>query len=113
MLNTTKTGLGRSVLKRWLLQPSTESEVLNDRYNAVECFARSENIHISENIQKIITVKNVPRLLKNLIAGHVPVQQWQALAQVGSRAISDQGAKLTCMEDLVPECMHFRTRSDW
>lgn len=41
-------------------------------------------VHISENIQKIITVKNVPRLLKSLIAGHDPVQQWHALAQVSS-----------------------------
>lgn len=43
MLNTTKTGLGKALLKRWLLQPSTEAEVINDRLNAVECFSRSEN----------------------------------------------------------------------
>lgn len=43
MLNTTKTGLGKALLKRWLLQPSTEAEVLTNRLNAVECFSRSEN----------------------------------------------------------------------
>lgn len=43
MLNKTKTGLGKALLKRWMLQPSTEAEVLNERLNAVECLSRSEN----------------------------------------------------------------------
>lgn len=98
MLNTTRTGLGKSVLRRWLLQPSIEAEVIEARFNAVECYARPDNIHISDSIQKVITVKNVPRLLENLVAGHVPVQQWQALAQVGHFSLKLVNETMRCTD---------------
>jgi DNA mismatch repair protein MSH5 len=82
LLNRTKTPMGKTLLKRWLLQPSLELNVLNARFDAVDCFSLAENSHIAENLHKSLTVKNIPRVIKSLIAGVNSVASWQALSTV-------------------------------
>lgn len=43
MLNLAKTQTGKSLMKRWMLQPSLDIAVLNARYDAVECFSHEDN----------------------------------------------------------------------
>ena len=76
--------MGKLLLKRWLLQPSLEIDILNARFDAVDCFSLPDNSHIAENLHKSLNVKNIPRVIKSLIAGVNSVAMWQALNSVGS-----------------------------
>src|ERR1700677_3687070 len=64
MLDNTRTTLGRSLLRTWLLMPSLSLEVINARHDAVECFTRLENIDIANVMHgQLKGIRNVPRVL--------------------------------------------------
>lgn len=76
--------MGKSLLKRWLLQPSLEPAILNARFDAVDCFSMVDNSHLAETLHRSLNVRNIPRVIKNLIAGVKSVMMWQALNGVGA-----------------------------
>ncbi|KAI9464933.1 DNA mismatch repair protein MutS [Lactarius psammicola] len=83
MLDTTRTTLGRSLLRTWLLRPSLSLTVINSRHDAVECFTRPENIDIANVMHgQLNGIKNVPRVLGALRAGKAVLTDWQGLVKV-------------------------------
>ncbi|GLB38388.1 putative ATPase domain of DNA mismatch repair MUTS family protein [Lyophyllum shimeji] len=81
-LNVTKTSLGRSLLRTWLLRPSLSLAVINQRHNAVECFLRSENVLPASVMHGHLKgIKNVPRILRIMRAGKAKVSDWQGLVK--------------------------------
>ena len=109
LLNRARTPMGKSLLKRWLLQPSLEIPVIEARLDAVECFSMPDNstflsffnsklitdysmcsstAHMAECIHKGLNIKNVPQVIKSLLAGNSPVNQWQALSSVSLKKLS-------------------------
>ena len=82
-LNNTKTALGRSLLRTWLLRPSLSLAVINARHDAVACFLRSENIVPAGVMHAHLNgVKNVPRILGVMRTGRARLSEWQGLVKV-------------------------------
>lgn len=83
MLDSTRTTLGRSLLRTWLLRPSLSLEVINARHDAVECFTLPENIDIANVMHgQLNGIKNVPRVLAALRTGKTVLTDWQGLVKV-------------------------------
>ena len=83
MLDATRTTLGRSLLRTWVLRPSLSLEVINARHDAVECFTRPENVDIANVMHgQLKGIKNVPRILVALRAGKAVLTDWQGLVKV-------------------------------
>ncbi|KAH9002749.1 DNA mismatch repair protein MutS [Lactarius hatsudake] len=82
MLDTTRTRLGGSLLRMWLLRPSLSLEVINARHDAVECFTRPENIDTANVMHgQLNGIKNVPRVLAALRTGKAVLTDWQGLVK--------------------------------
>ncbi|KAI0246737.1 DNA mismatch repair protein MutS [Lactifluus subvellereus] len=81
-LDSTRTTLGRSMLRTWLLRPSLSLEVINSRHDAVECFTRPENLDIANVMHSQLGgIKNIPRILATLRAGKAVLADWQGLVK--------------------------------
>ncbi|KAF8476686.1 DNA mismatch repair protein MutS [Russula ochroleuca] len=81
-LDSTRTSLGRSLLRTWLLRPSLSLAVINARHDAVECFTRPENLDIANIMHSQLGgIKNVPRILSALKAGKATLANWQGLVK--------------------------------
>lgn len=83
ILNNTKTTLGRSLMRTWLLRPSLSLSVINSRHEAVACFMSSENVATAIVMHGHLNgIKNVPRILSVLKAGRAKLSDWQGLVKV-------------------------------
>ena len=82
-LNNTKTSLGRSLMRTWLLRPSLSLPVINARLNAVACFLNPENLVPASVMHNHLKgIKNVPRILGLLKTGKAKLSDWQGLVKV-------------------------------
>jgi DNA mismatch repair protein MSH5 len=82
-LNYTKTSLGRSLLRTWLLRPSLSLTVISTRHDAVECFLRTENIGSANAMHGHLKgIKNVPKILAILKSGKGKLSDWQGVVRV-------------------------------
>ena len=85
ILDTTRTSLGRFLLRQWLLRPSLSLDVVNSRHDAVECLSRPDNISTGRTIAGHLKgLKNVPRVLKMVGRGLATVDQWIGVVKVCS-----------------------------
>ncbi|KAK0503937.1 DNA mismatch repair protein MutS [Armillaria luteobubalina] len=82
ILDTTKTTLGRALLRTWLLRPSLSLSVIGSRHDAVECFMRVENVGSTSSLNGHLKgIKNVPRILGILKDGRGKISDWQGLVK--------------------------------
>ncbi|RDB18026.1 MutS 5 [Hypsizygus marmoreus] len=82
ILNGTRTSLGRSLLRTWLLRPSLSLSVINARHEAVACFLHSENLVPASVMHGHLKgIKNVPRILGAMRTGRAKVSDWQGLVK--------------------------------
>ncbi|KAF8798995.1 hypothetical protein BYT27DRAFT_7177307 [Phlegmacium glaucopus] len=82
ILNGTKTTMGRSLLRTWLLRPSLSISVIRFRQDAVACFLRSENLVTSNTMHNHLKgLKNVPRILGLMKDGRAKLSEWQGLVK--------------------------------
>ncbi|KAI6114298.1 DNA mismatch repair protein MutS [Pisolithus sp. B1] len=82
IFNTTRTSLGRSLLRTWLLRPSLSLEVLEARHTAIECFLLPENTPAISALQTHLKgTTNVPKTIKTLKCGKGTANDWQALVK--------------------------------
>ncbi|KAJ6477358.1 muts domain V-domain-containing protein [Mycena vitilis] len=81
-LNTTKTTLGRALLRTWLLRPSLSLSVIKARHDAVACFISPENLVPAYAMQGHLKgIKNVPRILEMMRSGKAKLSDWQGLVK--------------------------------
>ncbi|KAF7365135.1 MutS 5 [Mycena venus] len=81
-LNTTKTTLGRALLRTWLLRPSLSLSVIKARHDAVACFIAAENLVPAYAMQGHLKgIKNVPRILEIMRSGKAKMSDWQGLVK--------------------------------
>ncbi|KAK7048433.1 muts 5 [Favolaschia claudopus] len=81
-LNTTKTTLGRALLRTWLLRPSLSLAVIKARHDAVACFIASENLVPAYAMQGHLKgIKNIPRILGMMRSGKAKMGEWQGLVK--------------------------------
>jgi DNA mismatch repair protein MSH5 len=83
ILNNTKTVLGRSLMRQWLLRPSLSLSIIKARHDAVECFMRPENqVPASLMEAHLKGIKNMPRILNTMQSGRAKLSDWQHLIKV-------------------------------
>ncbi|KAJ6508696.1 muts domain V-domain-containing protein [Mycena sanguinolenta] len=81
-LNTTKTTLGRALLRTWLLRPSLSLSVIKERHDAIACFIATENLVPAYAMQGHLKgIKNVPRILEIMRSGKAKMSDWQGLVK--------------------------------
>ncbi|KAG2066456.1 hypothetical protein BDR04DRAFT_1081862 [Suillus decipiens] len=82
ILDNTRTPLGRSLLRIWLMRPSLSIPVIAARHDAIECFLHPENLAPASTLQNHLKgIKNIPRILGLLKAGKAGVSDWQGLVK--------------------------------
>ncbi|KIL63255.1 hypothetical protein M378DRAFT_187097 [Amanita muscaria Koide BX008] len=82
ILNYTKTALGRSLMRTWLLRPSLSLPVIKARHDAVECFLRPENqVCVDQMRTHLKGIKNMPRILNTMKSGRAKLSDWQDLVK--------------------------------
>ncbi|CAA7258834.1 unnamed protein product [Cyclocybe aegerita] len=82
ILNNTKTTLGRTLLRTWLLRPSLSLQVIRDRLDAVGCFVRPENLSSASLLRTHLKgLKNIPRIMGLMRTGKSKLVDWQGLVK--------------------------------
>ncbi|EFI27157.1 mutS 5 family protein [Coprinopsis cinerea okayama7 len=82
ILNSTKTNLGRQLLRTWLLRPSLSISTITSRQDAVACFMRPENITTANLMHNHLKgIKNMPKILKALTSGRAQLSDWQGFVK--------------------------------
>ncbi|KAI0031053.1 DNA mismatch repair protein MutS [Vararia minispora EC-137] len=88
ILNNTKTSLGLSLLRTWLLRPSMSINVITNRHEAVSCFIRPENIEVAAAMHNHLKgIKNMPRILVSIRAGKASLSDWQGLVKFSFHSV--------------------------
>ncbi|KAH8825333.1 DNA mismatch repair protein MutS [Flagelloscypha sp. PMI_526] len=82
ILNTTKTTLGKALLRTWFLRPSLDPNVINARHDALDCFMDPANSTTITGVHGHLKgIKNIPRTLTMLRNGRAKLGDWQALVK--------------------------------
>ncbi|KAG6377088.1 muts domain V-domain-containing protein [Boletus reticuloceps] len=82
ILNTTRTALGRSLLRTWFMRPSLSLQVLQARHDAIECFICAENLPVFGALQtQLRGIANIPKTLGLLRSGKGKFSDWQAIVK--------------------------------
>ncbi|KAG1881991.1 DNA mismatch repair protein MutS [Suillus tomentosus] len=82
ILDNTRTPLGRSLLRTWLMRPSLSIPVIAARHDAIDCFLHPENLAPASALQTHLKgIKNIPRILGLLRSGKAGVSDWQGLVK--------------------------------
>ncbi|KAK0569544.1 hypothetical protein OC861_000813 [Tilletia horrida] len=80
ILDTTRTPLSRPLLRRWLLLPSTEIEVIKSRQAAVSAFTQHRNQPVVQSMgRELKGVKNLPKMMTKLSNGTAKLPDWKAV----------------------------------
>ena len=83
ILNNTRTTLGRSLLRTWLLRPSLSLATIRFRHNAVECFTLADNFVTASATQLHLKgMKNIPHIMSQMRSGRSTLTDWQGLVKV-------------------------------
>ncbi|KAI0246735.1 DNA mismatch repair protein MutS, partial [Lactifluus subvellereus] len=81
-LDSTRTTLGHSLLRTWLLRPSHTLEVVNSRHDAVEYFTLPDNPDIANVMHSQLGgIKDIPRIFPTLRAGKANLTDWRGLVK--------------------------------
>jgi DNA mismatch repair protein MSH5 len=83
ILDNTRTSLGRSLLRTWLMRPSLSIPVIAARHDAIECFLHPENLAPASALQTHLKgIRNIPKILGLLQSGKAGIGDWQGLVKV-------------------------------
>ncbi|KAL1722791.1 DNA mismatch repair protein MutS [Schizophyllum commune] len=82
IINTTKTTLGRQLLKTWFLRPSLSIPIITARHDAIDCFLSPDNNSPVRSMHGHLKgIKNVPRILATIKSGGATLVEWQGLVK--------------------------------
>ncbi|GAA5826364.1 hypothetical protein JCM5353_004733 [Sporobolomyces roseus] len=83
IVNMTRTPLGSVLMRQWLIRPSLELELIEQRHETVACLLRTENASAVEAIRKELKmVKNANKALATLLHGRGSLREWLILWQM-------------------------------
>ncbi|GAA6016452.1 hypothetical protein JCM11491_002419 [Sporobolomyces phaffii] len=92
IVDLTRSPLGRSLMRQWLIRPSLEMAVIEERHETVACFLLVAADAIRSHLK---SVKNVNTALIALLSGRGKLREWSALYAVLCYSILIQGAALS------------------
>ncbi|XP_067137660.1 mutS protein homolog 5-like isoform X3 [Centruroides vittatus] len=80
IINKCKSSFGSKYLKKLLLQPTQDIEILKQRQDAVAYFVTPQNVEVVYNLQNCLkNIKHIPRILSHMLNSHASVNDWKAL----------------------------------
>ncbi|PLW12139.1 hypothetical protein PCASD_17942, partial [Puccinia coronata f. sp. avenae] len=80
ILNECITHNGKLLLRNWLLRPSTKSQVIESRHDAIECFLESGNAdHTGKMRKDLKLLGNISRTTMIISSGKSRVGEWGSL----------------------------------
>jgi len=82
ILNSTRTSLGRRLLRNWFLRPSLSLSIITSRHDALSCFLRPENLVTANTMHAHLKFGNIPHVFTLLRGGKAGVREWQAVVKV-------------------------------
>ncbi|KAE8232444.1 hypothetical protein CF326_g2529 [Tilletia indica] len=80
ILDSTRTPLSHSLLRRWLLLPTTDIGVIESRQAAIATFSSHKNTPATQSITRELKgVKNIPVMVSKLLNGTSRLSDWKAV----------------------------------
>lgn len=80
--------LGKSLLKIWLLRPSTTLSIIRARHDAVECFCLPENVVTTNAMHNHLKgFKHIRRIMGEMRSGKAKLGDWKNLVKVSSSVL--------------------------
>ncbi|KAE8186247.1 hypothetical protein CF335_g7499 [Tilletia laevis] len=80
ILDSTRTPLSHSLLRRWLLLPTTDIAVIENRQAAISTFSSHRNTAAIQSITRELKgVKNIPVMVTKLLNGTARLLDWKAV----------------------------------
>ncbi|XP_064626771.1 mutS protein homolog 5-like [Lineus longissimus] len=88
IMNRCKSVIGSKMMKLWFMRPIRNPVLLAERLDAVEFFANSRNIEMTNSLHNCLKhIKNVPRILTRMRKAQASVGDWQALYKTAYNAV--------------------------
>ncbi|GAA5937745.1 MutS family protein MSH5 [Sporobolomyces koalae] len=95
ILNLTRSSLGSSLMRQWLIRPSLELSVIEQRHETVACLLRPENAAPADTIRSHLkSVKNPNKAVLTLLHGRGKLREWTTLYQMVYSSILIRDAAL-------------------
>ncbi|GAA5902689.1 uncharacterized protein JCM6883_007208 [Sporobolomyces salmoneus] len=96
ILDLTRSPLGRALMRQWLIRPSLELEVIEERHETVACLLRPENVAVADAMRSHLkSIKNANKSLFLLLSGRGKLREWTSLYSVLCFSIMLHDAALT------------------
>ncbi|XP_023239367.1 mutS protein homolog 5-like isoform X4 [Centruroides sculpturatus] len=90
IINKCKSSFGSKYLKKLLLQPTQDLEILKQRQDAVAYFVTPQNVEVVYNLQNCLkNIKYIPRILSHMLNSHASVNDWKALYKITETFTTD------------------------
>ncbi|KND00198.1 MutS family protein MSH5 [Spizellomyces punctatus DAOM BR117] len=87
IMDTTKTPMGRALLRQWFLRPSMSLDVIRERHTAVGYFLRPDIQFAMNQLRGSLKhVKNIPKILTKMRT-HASIVEWQAILKFSYYAL--------------------------
>ncbi|TPX68056.1 hypothetical protein SpCBS45565_g03372 [Spizellomyces sp. 'palustris'] len=87
IMDTTKTPMGRALLRQWFLRPSMSTDVIRERHTAVGYFLRPDIQFAMNQLRGSLKhVKNIPKILTKMRT-HASIVEWQAILKFSYYAL--------------------------
>ncbi|GAA5902660.1 uncharacterized protein JCM6883_007199 [Sporobolomyces salmoneus] len=96
ILDSTRSPLGRTLMRQWLIRPSLELKVIEERHETVACLLRPENVAVADAMRSHLkSIKNANKSLFLLLSGRGKLREWTSLYSVLCFSIMLHDAALT------------------
>ncbi|GAA5886223.1 hypothetical protein JCM16303_004466 [Sporobolomyces ruberrimus] len=80
IVNLTRSPLGSALIRQWLIRPSLELQVIEERQETVACFLRPENLAASDAIRSNLkSIKNANKALLAILHGRGKLREWTTI----------------------------------
>ncbi|GAA5961736.1 hypothetical protein JCM3765_000494 [Sporobolomyces pararoseus] len=96
IVNLTRSPLGSSLMRQWLVRPSLELDVIEERHETVATLLRPENAAAADAIRvHLKSIKNAHKALLLLLSGRGKLREWTTVYAVLCYSILAHDAALT------------------
>ncbi|GAA5999375.1 hypothetical protein JCM5350_004037 [Sporobolomyces pararoseus] len=96
IVNLTRSPLGSALMRQWLVRPSLELNVIEERHETVDSLLRPENVAAADAIRAHLkSIKNAHKAMLLLLSGRGKLREWTTIYAVLCYSILAHDAALT------------------
>ncbi|TPX38060.1 hypothetical protein SmJEL517_g00294 [Synchytrium microbalum] len=102
IMDTTRTAVGRALLKTWFLRPSLDLHILEERQEAIAYFVRPDLYHISDTFKSCLKqINNIPRVIHRM-KSRLSLKEWESVVKFSLSSIKIKRLVLECGVRAIP-----------